>query len=36
MVFDRLAIGTANWGKEYNGAKVSELTLVIGRKTNEV
>lgn len=24
MVFDRLAIGTANWGKEYNGAKVSE------------
>jgi len=24
MIFDRLAIGTANWGKEYNGAKVSE------------
>ena len=24
MIFDRLAIGTANWGKRYNGAKVSE------------
>jgi aryl-alcohol dehydrogenase-like predicted oxidoreductase len=24
MIFNRLAIGTANWGKEYNGAKVSE------------
>ncbi|MCJ7482668.1 MAG: hypothetical protein MUO31_06855 [Thermodesulfovibrionales bacterium] len=24
MIFDRLAIGTANWGREYNGAKVSE------------
>ena len=24
MIFDRLAIGTGNWGKEYNGAKVSE------------
>lgn len=24
MIFDRLAIGTANWGKEYNGAKVPE------------
>jgi aryl-alcohol dehydrogenase-like predicted oxidoreductase len=24
MIFDRLAIGTAAWGKEYNGAKVSE------------
>lgn len=24
MIFDRLCVGTANWGKEYNGAKVSE------------
>lgn len=24
MIFDRLAIGTANWGKEYNGTKVPE------------
>lgn len=24
MIFNRLAIGTANWQKEYNGAKVSE------------
>jgi aryl-alcohol dehydrogenase-like predicted oxidoreductase len=24
MIFNRLAIGTANWGKKYNGAKVSE------------
>lgn len=24
MIFKRLAIGTANWGKKYNGAKVSE------------
>lgn len=24
MIFNRLAIGTANWGKEYNGSKVSE------------
>lgn len=24
MIFDRLAIGTANWGRKYNGAKVSE------------
>jgi len=24
MIFNRLAIGTANWGKEYNGTKVSE------------
>ncbi len=24
MIFDRLAIGTANWSKEYNSSKVSE------------
>jgi len=24
MIFNRLAIGTANWGREYNGARVSE------------
>jgi aryl-alcohol dehydrogenase-like predicted oxidoreductase len=24
MIFNRLCVGTANWGKEYNGAKVSE------------
>jgi hypothetical protein len=27
-IFNRIAIGTAAWGKEYNGAKVSETDIV--------